>query len=253
MSSIELKNVYLDYIIKTGSDSLKKSLTHLCARALGKTANTNSPALQHSSYRALNDINLTINTGERIGLLGRNGAGKSTLLRVLAKVYQPNVGSVHIKGNISSLFDVSLGMNDEATGYENIINLGVMRGLTRKQSNMMVEDVAAFSELGDFLNRPVRTYSTGMRMKLAFAVATGASPDIILVDEIIGVGDAHFMAKAQQRMTDLINKSDILVLTSHSNDIIRRFCNKGVVLDGGEVQFVGDIEAAIECYQGLVI
>lgn len=203
MSSIELKNVCLDYIIKTGSDSLKKSLTHLCARALGKTAGSNSPSLQHSSYRALNNINLTISKGERIGLLGRNGAGKSTLLRVFAKVYQPNVGSVHVNGSISSLFDVSLGMNDEATGYENIINLGVMRGLTRKQSSIIVEDVAAFSELGEFLSRPVRTYSAGMRMKLAFAVATAASPDIILVDEIIGAGDAHFMEKAQKRMADI--------------------------------------------------
>lgn len=247
MSSIKLNNVSLDYIIKNGSNSIKKSAIHLLNNCFRKSANTQF-AVKNSTYRALDNINLEINKGDRIGLLGRNGAGKSTLLRVLAKVYQTNIGKIEINGKICSLFDVSSGMNTESTGYENIVNLATMRRISKKNIPALVKDVETFTELGDFLNSPVKVYSAGMLLKLAFAVATAIPPEIMLIDEIIGVGDIHFMEKATKRLEDIIEQSHILVLASHSNDIIKRFCNKVIVLERGQIQFFGDVEQGIDFY-----
>lgn len=250
MSSIILQKVCLDYIVKTGSDSIKKTAVHILNRCL-KKPNNSQPVIHNTTYRALNNIDLEINKGDRIGILGRNGAGKSTLLRVLAKVYKPNYGQIEVNGKISSLFDVNLGMNIEATGYENIINLSVMRGITKRSAYAMIDDIESFTELGGFLNSPVRTYSTGMQMKLAFAVATGSSSDIMLIDEIIGAGDMHFMEKATKRLEKRIESTNILVLTSHSNETIRRFCNKALVLNKGEIQFFGGIDEGVGFYQSM--
>ncbi|CEG57215.1 ABC transporter ATP-binding protein [Legionella fallonii] len=247
MSSIELRNVSLDYLIKTGSNSIKRSAVHLLNRCF-RTSASNRTDIKNSSYRALNNINLQINKGERIGLLGRNGAGKSTLLRVLAKIYKPNLGEIEINGKVSNLFDVSSGMNTESTGYENILNLAIMRRISKKNALNMMEDIETFTELREFLNSPVKTYSTGMLLKLAFAVATSIPSDIILIDEIIGTGDMHFMDKATKRLESMIEQSHILVLASHSNDIIKRFCNKVIVLDRGQIQFFGDVDTGIDFY-----
>lgn len=244
MSSIELKDVSLDYLIKTGTASLKQTLLSLVNPAKNKHISINN-----SKFRALNGINLNIQKGDRVGLLGQNGAGKSTLLRVIAKIYAPTSGSLHITGEISNLFDVNLGLNVEATGYENILNLGIMRGWSKQDAYSVVEDIESFTELGDFLKKPVCTYSTGMQMKLVFAVATARPPEIVLIDEIIGAGDARFMKKATQRIEDMVNQSHILVLTSHSNEIIKRFCNKVAILEKGKVIFFGDVTEGIETYQ----
>lgn len=251
MSSIELNNVSLDYIIKTGSDSIKMTVVQLLNRTLKKPRSARV-ATKNSSYRALNNINLSINTGDRIGLLGRNGAGKSTLLRVLAKIYKPDHGTVTINGKISSLFDVHLGMNIEATGYENIINLAIMRGLSKNEAHNIIADIETFTELGDFLNNPVKTYSAGMQMKLAFAVSTAIAPEIMLIDEIIGAGDMHFMEKAMKRLENMIEKSHVLALTSHSTDIIKQFCNKVIVLERGEIKFMGEVDEGIDYYQQIM-
>lgn len=250
MSSIELNNVCLDYIVKTGTISIKKSMVHLCRGLIQK--NHDATAIQHSSFRALNNINLSIGMGDRFGLLGRNGAGKSTLLRVLAKIFKPSAGTLRINGSVSSLFDVQLGMNPEATGFENIINLAIMRGFSRSKAKSIITEVEAFTELGTFLNNPVRTYSTGMQMKLAFAVSTAFPPEILLIDEIIGAGDMHFMQKATARLENMIENSHALVLTSHSNDIIRQLCNKIVVLERGEIQYIGNVDEGIAFYQSLL-
>lgn len=247
MSLIKLSNVCLDYVVKTGSESIKKSAIHLVQNTMQKSADKRR-AIKHSSFRVLNNINLEIKTGDRVGILGRNGAGKSTMLRMLANIYKPTLGTIQIDGNISNLFDVKLGMNIEATGYENIVNLSIMRGHSKKVARNMIPDIESFTELGEFLNQPVRTYSTGMQMKLAFAVATSICPEIMLIDEIIGAGDSHFMKKATQRLEQMIEHSNILVLTSHSNAIIKRFCNKVIVLEHGEIQFEGDVEEGIKYY-----
>ena len=248
MTSIVLEDVCLDYIIQTGSYSLKKTAIALFNNYVRGSKNPPA-AVRNSSYRALNQINLQLCEGDRVGILGRNGAGKSTLLRVLAKIYTPNEGHINIHGKISSLFDVNLGMNPEATGYENIVNLAVMRGISKQSALAMVPDVESFTELGDFLNSPTKTYSAGMHIKLAFGVATAYPPEIMLIDEIIGVGDMYFMEKATKRVESMIEKSQILVLTSHSIDIIKRFCNKVIVLNKGEIEFFGPVNAGIEYYQ----
>lgn len=249
MSFIKLTDVSLDFIVKTGTDSIKTTVMHMANRWAKRSEQVHRQPIRNSSFRALNNINLNIGIGDRLGLLGCNGAGKSTLLRVLAKVYQPNVGQIEVDGSISSLFDVHLGMNVEATGYENIINLSILRGIPKKEAKKLIPDVEAFTELGDFLNHPVRTYSTGMQMKLAFAVSTAISSKIMLIDEIIGVGDMHFMEKATQRLEEKIENTHIMVLTSHSNDIIKRFCNKVVVLEKGEIKYRGAVDEGIKYYE----
>lgn len=247
-AAIQLDKVCLDYIIKSGSDSLKKTIL-VTFNALVRNKAHKLREVKNSSYRALKDISLSIDSQDRVGLLGRNGAGKSSLLRIMAKVYKPNFGTVEVNGTISSLFDVCLGMDSEATGYENIIHLAVMRGYSRKVAKSIIDDVEDFTELGAFLKAPVRTYSAGMLMKLAFAVATAIPPEIILIDEVIGAGDIYFMRKANARIASVVDKTQILVLTSHSTDIIRQFCNKTVVLDKGEVKFIGATEDGIKFYE----
>jgi len=245
MSSIELNNVCLDYILKTGTDSFKQTVLSM----LKRSRNAKKSSINNSTFQALSNINLKIIKGDRVGLLGRNGAGKSTLLRVMAKIYAPTEGFMHINGAISNLFDVNLGINVEATGYENIINLGIMRGWSKQDAYSIVSDIESFTELGDFLNKPVCTYSTGMQMKLAFSVATARPPEIVLIDEIIGAGDAHFMKKATRRIENMVDRSHILVLTSHSNEIIRNFCNKVCVLQNGKLIYSGDVESGIKFYE----
>ena len=247
MSSIILKNVNLDYVIKSGSDSLKKVLANIVRTLAGKKPK--NILARHSVYRALTDINLTFNQGDRIAIVGKNGAGKSTLLRVLAKVYKPAIGSIHVEGKIAGLFDIGLGINDEATGYENIINLAILRGYSKKDACSIIADVEEFTELGEFLYSPVRTYSSGMRMKLAFAVATAFVPDILLLDEVIVVGDARFMKKAAKRMEALIENAQILVMTSHSEEIVRQFCNKILFLEYGKVKYFGEMEEGLKRYK----
>lgn len=248
MASIRLNEVSLDYISKLGHLSLLKTITNFLTGHVSE-ANQVAKLNVNSKHRALKNINLTINDGDRVGLIGKNGAGKSTLLKVLAKVYRPNQGIATIDGEIASLFDIKLGLNEEATGYENIVSLAVMRGLTIKEAHAITREVAEFINIGDFLYQAVRTYSAGMLMKLAFAVSTAIPAGIILIDEIIGAGDMHFMEKATKRLDHMVSKSQILVLSSHSNDIIRHFCNKALVLDAGEVQYYGDVESAIRLYE----
>lgn len=248
-SFIKLENVSLDYILKTGSNSMKKHFFQLIRKLLKVQLDATA---FHSCYRALNNINLDIQKGDKLGILGRNGAGKSTMLRVLAEIYKPNIGKVTAQGLTSCLFDISLGLNPEATGEENIITLGILKGLTKSEAVKLIPDVAEFSELGDFLYKPVRMYSAGMGMKLAFGVATAGHPDILLIDEVIGVGDSKFQQKARARVEKLMHNSNILVITSHDNEIIKKFCNKAIVLEKGNMQYLGDVDTAISVYNQLL-
>ncbi|MDX2345357.1 MAG: ATP-binding cassette domain-containing protein [Legionella sp.] len=250
--SMDLQDVSLDYLIKTGSNSLLKTMGYLFNGVLGQNLKQKKRLIKNDSFRALNSINLQLNKGDRIGLLGRNGAGKSSLLRVMARIYSPSMGRIEVNGNISSLFDINLGFNVEATGSENIINLGILRGWSKEQARSVIDEIGVFTELGDFLEKPVRTYSSGMQMKLAFGVATSAASDILLIDEIIGVGDARFMKKAQQRISNLVNQVQILVLTSHSTDVVQRFCNKVIVMDKGQIKYMGDTQSGIKFYEDML-
>ena len=190
---------------------------------------TKDKVLPHS-VKALNNITLQLKDGDRLGVMGPNGAGKSTLLRTLAGVYHPTSGSIDVSGSIASLIDISLGMDSEATGYENIRMRGIMMGMKLKQIKLIEEEIADFTELGKFLELPIRTYSTGMHMRLGFAVSTTVPADIILMDEWLSVGDSDFLVKAEKRLHDYIQKSSILVIASHSEDLISKLTNQTLLL-----------------------
>ena len=191
---------------------------------------TKNKVIPHQ-VKALNDITLDLKDGDRLGVMGLNGSGKSTLLRTLAGVYHPTSGSIDVSGSIASLIDISLGMDSEATGYENIRMRAIMMGMKLKQIKLIEEEIADFTELGKFLELPIRTYSTGMHMRLGFAVSTTVPADIILMDEWLSVGDSDFLIKAEKRLHDFIKKSSILVIASHSEDLISKLTNQTLRLE----------------------
>ena len=205
----------------------------------GGSANSGS----HVTVSALKNINFEAHDGDRIALVGDNGSGKSTLLRVTSRVYPPTSGAVSIVGNVAPMFDTTLGMSMDATGLENIQIAGTIWGMTRSQIKSSVDDIADFTELGDYLKVPVRTYSTGMMLRLAFAIATTRDPEILLIDEIIGVGDTGFFEKAFARMRKLVERSRILIVAAHADDILRRLCDKALWLSQGSLVEYGEIES----------
>ncbi|KQT56281.1 MULTISPECIES: ABC transporter ATP-binding protein [unclassified Aureimonas] len=200
--------------------------------------------------QALRDIDLDLVPGDRLALIGHNGAGKSTLLRVLAGAYEPTSGDAFIDGTVASLIDMSMGMDYELTGRDNIVLRGVFLGMTFAEARAAVPDIADFAELGAYLDLPMRTYSSGMSLRLAFGISTAVRPDIILLDEMISVGDAGFATKAQERIKALISNARILVLASHSADLLRQYCNRGIMLQAGEIVADGPLEDVLSTYSG---
>ncbi|AXE91498.1 ABC transporter ATP-binding protein [Paraburkholderia sp. 22099] len=231
-SYIRATNLLVEFPIYNASHrSLRKSL--LSATTGGRVA---SDAGRRVTVRALDDVSFELRPGDRVGLVGHNGAGKTTMLRVLAGVYPPVSGRLVVKGSIVSLIDMSLGMEPEATGYENIFLRGIIMGLRPAEIEEKLDEIAAFSELGeDFLNMPVRTYSSGMMLRLAFAVSTAVKSDIVLMDEWLSVGDASFNDKAAKRLTQVVEESAILVLASHSPDMVKRMCNRVFSFEHGKI------------------
>jgi ABC-2 type transport system ATP-binding protein/lipopolysaccharide transport system ATP-binding protein len=198
--------------------------------------------------KALTNLSFTINHGDRVGLIGHNGAGKTTLLRAIAGIYRPTEGELTVDGRVSPLFDIALGMELDATGYENINILGMLLGLTRAEIKSATPRIEDFTGLQEYLSLPVRTYSAGMQMRLAFGLITSVTPEIVLLDEAVGAGDASFHHRMQQRLNEFLSQSSIMVLASHSDDLIRQFCNRAIVLDRGESVFCGPVEEALALY-----
>ena len=207
------------------------------------------PAVPMMTVCALQDLNLTIRPGERVGVIGHNGAGKSTLLRLLAGIYEPTRGRRKVEGRISSLFDLMLGFEPEASGWENIRYRGYLQGESRSSMRRKIESIAAFSELGDFLNMPVRYYSSGMLVRLAFAIATTIHPEILLIDEVLSVGDMAFQDKARKRMREMMARAELMVVVSHDLDSLALLCNRGVWLDHGKLRMQGPIGEMIRAYR----
>jgi lipopolysaccharide transport system ATP-binding protein len=234
-SYIRAQNVIVEFPIYNASHrSLRKSLMR--ATTGGRVA---ADAAKRVTVRALDDVTFEFKPGDRIGLVGHNGAGKTTLLRVLAGVYAPVSGTLDVRGRIVSLIDLSLGMDHEATGYENIFLRGIMMGIRPKEIEKKLDAIAEFSELGeDFLNMPVRTYSSGMLLRLAFAVSTSIHADIVLMDEWLSVGDASFNEKATERLSQVVENSSILVLASHSTALVEKMCNRILTFQHGRIEEV---------------
>lgn len=201
--------------------------------------------------RALHDITMRINSGDRVGLIGHNGAGKSTLLRLLAGVYQPTGGSISVHGKVSALLSPGLGMDLEDSGYDNIRNIALMLGMSRSETEAKFQEIAEFTELGGYLAMPVRTYSAGMQLRLTFAVITAIDPDILLLDEGLGAGDARFARRAQQRVNSLIRRTNVMVLASHSESMIREMCNRAALLDQGRLVSFGSVDSVFQDYYRL--
>ena len=245
MSRIETHNAWVEFpIFDAKSRSLKKAFLGKAGGAIGR--NPSDVVV----VEALRDITLSLKEGDRIGLVGHNGAGKSTLLRLLSGIYEPTRGSAAIHGRVAPVFDLGVGMDPEISGYENIIIRGLFLGQTRKQMLDKVDEIADFTELGDYLDMPLRTYSTGMRVRLAMGVVTSIDPEILLLDEGIGAVDAEFLKKARKRLQALVARSGILVFASHSNEFLAQLCDTAMWIDHGTIRMQGEIEDVVRAYEG---
>ena len=228
---------------QTSSRSLKKSIPASTTRG-----NLARDALNRINVKALSELNFNIEQGDRVGLMGLNGSGKTTLLKVLAGIYRPSRGQLLASGRVSALFDINVGMNGELTGYENIILRGMYMGIHPREMRERSDEIAEFTELGDYLNMPLRTYSSGMTVRLSFAIATCIAPEILLLDEWLSAGDAPFIAKAKKRMDEFVRLSSVLVLASHSMQLLEEWCTHGIWLEFGQVKLMGPISEVVAAY-----
>ena len=237
--TIDLKNICLSYpLVHSDSYSLKRWM------ARGFDTKTNF----ETEFDALKDLNLSIHNGERVGLIGLNGAGKTTLLKAISGIYKPRSGEMKINGQVSSILDFATGFEGEMTGVENIYIRGLLLGMDPETIRKKTEDIIKFSELGDHVYQPVRTYSAGMFIRLAFATTTSIEPDILVMDEVVGAGDASFQEKAERRLRDLITRGNIVIMSSHSMGMIEEFCNRVIWLEKGVVMGDGPTKDVIKAY-----
>ncbi len=242
-ASIEAEGLCVDFPLYHGnSRSLKKTVLAAASGRLGEDR-------QHRVVvQALRDVSFSLRPGDRLALVGGNGAGKTTLLRTLAGIYEPVVGHIRVNGAIGSLLDVNFGMNMDLSGRENILLRGLYNGMGRPAVAAMAKDVAEFAELGEFLELPVRFYSSGMAVRLAFAMATAIRPQVLLMDEWFLAGDANFMDKARSRLESLVRTAEILVLSSHLNSVVLEWATRVIWLDHGRIREDGPVQEVMAHY-----
>lgn len=245
MSHIILKDVCLDYKVK--KDIKFKDLV-LGNRSESKFSKMSGDGI----IRALNKINLELHDGDRLAIIGPNGAGKSSLLKVISEIYPISRGDITVSGSVATMFEMATGFDMDASGWENIRLRGIMLGLTPKEIEPRVQEIAEFSELGDYLDIPVKYYSSGMFIRLAFSVSTSVDPDILLLDEVLSAGDAGFVDKANKRINEMMKSAKILVLVTHSMDSAIKFCNKAILLKQGEILKFGDPKKVVDYYLKIV-
>ncbi|TWF94452.1 ABC transporter ATP-binding protein [Saccharopolyspora dendranthemae] len=244
MVSIDVWNAAVDFpIFDAKSRSLKKAV-------LGKAGGKIGTDSKVPVIEALHDINMSLGEGDRVALVGHNGAGKSTLLRLLSGIYEPTRGSARVVGKVAPVFDLGVGMDPEISGYENIIIRGLFLGMSRKEMEKRIDDIAEFTELGDYLAMPLRTYSTGMRVRLALGVVTSIDPEILILDEGIGAVDAEFLEKARDRLNDLVKRSGMLVFASHSDEFLVELCSTAIWMDKGGIREEGSLRSVLTHYKG---
>jgi ABC-2 type transport system ATP-binding protein len=235
---------------RLGLRYLAKGINRLASRNLNVGGQIGAGETGRVVIKALDGVSFDIHEGDRIGLLGHNGSGKTTLLRTLSGIYEPIGGTISTHGRVVPLFDLQLGMDPDATGIENVWMRSKLLGLTTTQIKNSLDDIAEFTELGDYLYMPIRTYSAGMMVRLAFAISTAITPEILILDEMIGAGDASFVARADARLKDFIAKAGILVLASHSMPMLRQWCNKGMLLERGKLIAYGSLDEVMARYEG---
>lgn len=248
MSFLRLRKVSIHFpIYQGGSRSLKKAV--LASTSRGNLARD---AAERIVVRALDCVDLDIENGDRLALIGPNGSGKSTMLKTLAGIYEPTGGNLYTEGRLSALLDSSVGMNPDATGKENIVLRGMFMGIHPSAMTRYVADIAEFTELGHYLEMPVRTYSAGMSIRLAFGISTCICPDILLMDEWLAAGDEHFLDKAQKRLESFVQESSLMVLASHSLPLLEKWCNRAIFLHQGHIRAQGSVPDVWQEYQKFV-
>ena len=244
MASITFESVSVDIPIFNASNrSLKNNV--ISAATGGQIQPRDSGRL---SVRAVDQLSLSLEHGTRVGLVGHNGAGKSTILRIMAGIYAPTAGRVSVSGDVASMFDLAFGMDPDATGWDNIILRGMLLGYSKQEIQRRADEIGAISDLGEFLDMPLRTYSTGMATRLAFAVSTSIRPEILLIDEGIGAGDAAFLQQAKERMRSFVSEAGLLVLASHADDLLRQWCTTAIWMEHGRMRMHAGIEEVLEAY-----
>lgn len=245
-AGIDLDNISLEYpVYNYSSLSIKNAIVS----TLASTGAINRSGGSTVKVKSLSHVSLRLRANDRVAIIGGNGAGKTSLLKVISGIYDPSDGVRRVHGRVTTLLGTGFGLDDEATGYHNIILGGIALGYTRAEMIESFDEIANFTKLGDFLNMPLRTYSAGMRAQLAFAIATCKNPEILLIDEGIGAGDAQFMKRANARVEEFVSSSSILVMASHSEELLERFCNKCLYLEGGRPLFYGDYREGMEMYR----
>lgn len=245
MVSIDVHDASVDFPI---FDAKSRSLKHTVLGVVG--GNVAANARKVVVIEALRGIDLHLEDGDRLALVGHNGAGKSTLLRLLSGIYEPTRGRALVNGRVAPVFDLGVGMDPEISGLENIIVRGLFLGMTRKQMEARVDDIAEFTELGNFLHMPLRTYSTGMRVRLALGVVTSIDPEILLLDEGIGAVDAAFLERAKGRLKDLVARAGLLVFASHSDDLLEQLCTSAIWMEHGTIRQQGPLREVLDAYKG---
>lgn len=249
---IEARNVTLDIPVYDAHKSFRTTLMQKCVGGIITNASTdlnNKHASKHVAVRALDNISFRIEKGDRLAIVGSNGAGKTSLLQVLAGVYKPMHGTIIHRGKITPLLNISLGLDMDDTGLENIQTISTYLGMTQQEIAERKQEIIDFTELNDFINLPVRTYSSGMLARLTFGIATTLDPEILLMDEGIGAGDASFAQKAKARLDSFYQKSNIMIMASHSEQLLRDLCNKAILLGKGKVIAFGSLDDIFMRYQ----
>ncbi|MGQ9367378.1 ABC transporter ATP-binding protein [Azospirillum sp. ST 5-10] len=243
MAHIRLDNVSVTFTVQQhGAQSLRRTVLRMIGSPIGRTGARSVPV------RALDNLSLNLSDGDRLALVGGNGAGKTTLLRVMARIYEPQRGRVRIAGRATSLFDVGFGLDWDSTGFDNVRIRAAYLGVPPADVDRRIGEIVEFAELGDHIDRPMRTYSEGMKLRLAFATATAFDPEILLMDEWIGVGDARFVERAQQRAQSFVGRTRIFVVASHLETVQRGMCNKALWLDHGQAVAFGPVDDVLERY-----
>lgn len=238
--AIEVKDIHKEFVLlKNKSSTLKQAVVNIIKKN------------DKTIYKVLDGISFNVQEGDFFGIIGRNGSGKSTLLKLIAGVYEPTAGNIYVHGGLTPFIELGVGFNPELSGRDNVYLNGAMLGFTRKQMNLMYQDIVDFAEIEPFMDQKLKNYSSGMQVRLAFSIAIKAENDILMFDEVLAVGDANFQEKCIKQFEKLKREGKTIVLVTHSMDTVKQFCNRVVLLNAGKVDFIGEPQAAIDRYNDL--